>query len=275
VGLLFTNPYRNNYYYSNNLVSIRINNQTLYNPELDRINAQIIDELQLSFHGITRLDIAYDTNVNLLTKFKRFYNNPNRYTYVHREQTYINGTGKFDATIYIGSQENTNKEKQTTFYYKSNLLKHQEKAHLSEVFESVFGSENVFRVEVHMYSRFTKKFDIDLFNLTDKTYLENLFRLVSNKSLDFRDKRSNTNITRQIKIPFMELNGSSVKITQKLKSNSVKGNNTMKHLIWKLHNDMKKEEFAAMCREIKMLIELYTKMSGLQDWYRIKMISER
>ena len=93
--------------------------------------------------------------------------------------------------------------------------------------------------------------------------------------LDFRYKQSNPNTTRQKKVPFLELNGNSINLTKKLKSTVVKGNNSLKYLIWKLHCDINKEEFNDLRREIKKVIGLYVEMTGLQDWYRKKEILER
>ena len=38
---------------------------------------------------------------------------------------------------------------------------------------------------------------------------------------------------------------------------------------------MKKEEFNELRREMRMVIDLYVKMSGMEDWYRKKEILER
>jgi len=273
IGFLYTDPVRNTYYSTNDIISIRIDNQVLYNPELSSILKQSLDELQLTFKGISRLDIAYDTDVDVLKKFKRLYNQLNRYSYKNRGKTTVNGTGLYDTQINIGSLRSQGKT--VIIYDKSTLLRQQSKAYLNDLYETIFHDDSVYRVEVRVTSKTTGKYEIDLYKLGDKAYLESLFIEFSESMLDFRYKQSNTNTTRQKKVPFLELNGSSINLTKKLKSTVVKGNNSMKYLIWKLHCDLKRGEFQLMKREIMKVIGLYVEMSGLQDWYRKKEMLER
>ena len=274
VGFLYTDPIRNTYYSTNDIISIRIDNQVLYNPELSSIIKQSLDELQLTYKGISRLDIAYDTDVDVLKKFKRLYNNPNRFTYKNRGKTTVNGTGLYDTQINIGSLRSQGKT--VIIYDKSTLLRQQPmKEYLTSLYKTIFKDDSVYRVEVRVTSKTTGKYDIDLYKLGDKAYLESLFTEFSESMLDFRYKQSNQNTTRQKKVQFLELNGSSITVNHKVKSTVVKGNNSIKFMIWKLHCDMNKEEFLEMRREIKKVIGLYIEMSGLQDWYRKKEMLER
>jgi hypothetical protein len=274
VGFLYTDPIRNTYYSANDIISIRMDNQVLYDPELSSILKQSLDELQLTPKGISRLDIAYDTDVDVLKRFKRLYNQLNRYSYKNRGKTTVNGTGLYDTQINIGSLRSQGKT--VIIYDKSTLLRQQSKEYLNALYSTIFKDDSVYRVEVRVTSKTTGKYDINLYKLGDKAYLESLFIEFTESMLDFRYKQSNQNTTRQRKVPFLELNRNSIKVDHKLKSTVVKGNNSMKFMIWKLHCDMNHlEEFNEMRREIKKVIGLYVEMSGLQDWYRKKEILER
>jgi hypothetical protein len=274
IGFLYTDPVRNTYYSNNDIISIRIDNQVLYDPELGSILKHTLNELQLTIMGISRLDIAYDTDVDALKRFKRYYNNPNRYSYKNRGKTTVNGTGLYDTQINIGSLRSQGKT--VIVYDKTTLLRQQPvKEYLNELYKTIFHDDSVYRVEVRVTSKYIGKYDIELFKLGDNAYLESLFIEFSESMLDFRYKQSNPNTTRQKKVPFLELNGNSIKIDHKLEGRVVKGNNSMKFMIWKLHCDMNHEEFSEMRREIKKVIGLYVEMTGLQDWYRKKEMLER
>ena len=272
VGYLYTDPIRNTYYSTNNIISLRIDNQILYRPDLNNIMEQVVAEMQLVLKGITRLDIAYDTNINVMKKFKRFYNNTKKYSYRNRGKTIVNGTGLLDTQINLGSLKSQGKT--VIIYDKSTILRQSNKDYIQALFESIFGLSEVFRVELRITSKTTNKFKIDILKLGDKTYLESLFELLGGSFMDFRNKESNSNITRQTRIKLLELKNSGIELTKKISVPSLKGNNSMKYLIWKLHSDLKKEEFLSISRELKMTIGLYVKLSGLQDWYEKKIIKE-
>ncbi len=274
VGFLYAEPIRNSYFSKNDIIIIRIDNHVLYDPDLSSIIKTCLNELQLTIMGISRLDIAYDTQIDVLKKFKTLYNNPNRYTYKNRGKTIVNGTGQYDTQINIGSLRSQGKT--LIIYDKSSLLRQQNgKEYLNELYSTIFQDESVYRVEVRVTSKYLGKYQIDLFKLYDKNYLETLFHEFSHSVLDFRYKQSNSNTTRQKKVPFIELNGNGIRLERKVSVNKEKGNNSMKYLIGKLHSDLKKEEFHQFGREIKLVIGLYVEMTGLQDWYRKKEMLDR
>jgi hypothetical protein len=270
VGYLYTDPIRNTYYSTNEIISIRIDNNTLYNPDLNKILEDVVTELQLTLKGITRLDIAYDTDTDVLKRFKTLYNNTNKYTYKNRGKTTVNGTGNFDTQINIGSLRSQGKT--VIIYDKSTLLRQQNKDHLLALYETVFSHKEIYRVEVRITSKTTNKFDINILELGNKEYLESLFESMGGSFIDFRYKESNNNTTRQTKLNFIPLNCKGVELSKKISVKSIKPDNSMKYLIWKLHCDREKDNFSPISREIKMVESLYVKMSGLEDWLKKKVI---
>jgi hypothetical protein len=273
IGFLYTDPLRNSYYSVNEIISIRIDNQVLYRPDINLILRQVIDELQLTPKSITRLDIAYDTDKDLLKRFKRLYNQIGRYTYKNRGKTTVNGTGVYDTQINIGSLRSQGKT--VIIYDKSTLLRQQSKAYLDGLYKTVFGEKDVYRVEVRVTSKTTGKYDIELYKLGDKGYLESLFEDLGGSLLDFRYKPSNRNTTRQDKIKFVDLNRTGVELIKKLSVRTIKGDNSMKYLIWKLHCDKDRPEFSSISKEIRQVMGLYVEMTGLKDWLRKKEMKEK
>ena len=270
VGYLYTEPIRNTYYSNKEIVSIRIDNETLYSSEYNVIVDQILSELQFNIKGITRLDIAYDTDIDLLKRFKKFYNNIEKYTYKNRGKTTVNGTGQYDTQITIGSLRGQGKT--IMVYDKSSLLRQQSKEYLMEMYQQVFGHKNIYRIEVRLTSRSLNKYEIDLMKLGDKEYLEGIFSYFMESLIDFRKTGSNKNVSRQDKVQFLTLNGGMELPKRIVSPNKIKGDNNMKYLIWKIHCDRDKEEFAMIAREMKVVERKYVELSELNEWVRNKVI---
>lgn len=66
-----------------------------------------------------------------------------------------------------------------------------------------------------------------------------------------------------------------MELTKKLSVRTIKGDNSMKYLIWKLHCDRNKEEFSSISKEMRQVEGLYVEMSGLKDWLRKKEMKEK
>ena len=268
IGYLYTDPIRNTYYSNNEIISIRIDNEILYIPDLNNILDQVINGLQIIFKGISRLDIAYDTDVDVMKRFKKFYNSIEKYSFKNRGKTTVNGTGPYDTQINIGSLR---QGKTVIIYDKSTLLRQQSKDYLIGIYESVFGHRNIYRCEVRLTSKVLNKYDIDLLRLGDCGYLEGIFGNLCGSLIDFR-RKDDSNTTRQTKIDLLELKGSGMKLPKKIAKRYVKADNYLKHMIWKLHCDRNKEEFEEISREMKVVEMKYAKMSELNEWLGRKVL---
>jgi hypothetical protein len=271
IGYLYSDPIRNLYYSANDILSIRIDNEVLYSQSFSEILGQVLTELQLTIKGITRLDIAYDTDVDILKRFRRFYNNIEKYTFKNRGKTIVNGTGRYDTQINIGSLKGQGKT--IIIYDKSTLLRQQSKDYIIHLFEAVFGNQNVYRCEVQLTSKTLNKYDIDILKLGDKAYLEQIFGEFCESLIDFR-RKDDSNVSRQTKIDFLELNRCSVELPRRVGTGTVKVDNYVKHMIWKLYCDSQKEEFKDIARELRAVVNYYVEMLGLVNWLKKKVKKE-
>jgi len=263
IGYLYSDPIRNTYYSLNDIVSIRIDNETLYNPNLCGILEKVLTELHLTVKGISRLDIAYDTDVDVMKRFKNLYNNIDKYSFKNRGKTIVNGTGIYDTQINIGSLRGQGKT--AIIYDKSTLLRQKSKEYLYRIYEAVFGHRDIYRCEVRLTSKTLSKYDIDILKLGDKGYLEKVFGCLCRSLIDFRHK-DDSNTSRQTKIDFFEINGCGVELPRRIGTRVVKADNYMKHMIWKLHCDRKKEDFEGVEREMKAVEKAYVEKLELGEW---------
>jgi hypothetical protein len=278
VGHLHKDPIRNPLFKKRNIISIRFNNFILYEGNLHSIIETLLESLKLSFYGYSRIDICIDTEENILSRFKDFYNDTSTLSFKNRGNMNVIGTGKLDSITTIGSLKN---RKRTIMIYDKTLeLDKGNKQYIKEIHKEVFNHNQVYRIELRL---FNKGFNypnkegkeilyIDILKLSDKNYLEGIFKLVLNEMIDFRRiNKSDSCITRHQRVDFMELNNSSEFLKRRLEKVEVHNNSYSKYLIKTLHNDSRKDEFKPWKKELLKLRDMYIKKYRLNEYYKMKL----
>ena len=81
---------------------VRINNNIFYTEDIGFVNKLIVEALEITKTKISRLDIAYDTEIDVLTRFKKFYYDPSM-SFRYRGKINVCASGVDDRQIPIGS----------------------------------------------------------------------------------------------------------------------------------------------------------------------------
>jgi hypothetical protein len=275
IGYLYTKPIRSPFYSKNEIVVLRYKDITLYSGGIKKLIENLAKGLknnhkvEFTYQGISRLDISYDTEVNIMALFKQWYYDTKKISFKNRGKLIVNGTGDSDTQTNIGSLKS--REKTIIMYDKTNQMVLKEKPFLKKIYEDYFGTPSVYRVELRLYSNETRKLTIDPMSLDDKNYLESIFKMFFIKLVDFRTKRKNSNITSQAKLLFLPLSNSSIILTKKILVEQPETNNHIKYMVKKIIEDSHKEEFKEHRTYMTALALKFVKEYHLQDWLNKKL----
>lgn len=112
IGTIDSNPVRATY--AANMVHFRTTNQLLYTSELLSSINRLIADFNLVLNNYSRIDIAIDTNVDVMKRFEKYFFDPEHYHF-HRNKTQIDkintfGTvernGETNYTLYLANNVN-------------------------------------------------------------------------------------------------------------------------------------------------------------------------
>ncbi|MBJ6110012.1 hypothetical protein JAO73_13400 [Hymenobacter sp. BT523] len=94
IGVVDVNPVRA--HYAANLVHYRADNRLLYTASLLSAIRQFMADFNLLFHNYAKLDIALDTNVDVMKRFNKYFFNPETYHF-HKNKKQIEKINAFGS----------------------------------------------------------------------------------------------------------------------------------------------------------------------------------
>lgn len=188
VGLLHYGPDYNSFNKDSGLVGVQINNYTLYQNYCFDALRELHAHAGLKFKHFTELDLAVDTNDNLIAKFDEYYQSPD---------------------IYLSKKLNVMLQKQSypltrcshfTIYNKSEELKTENtvKPYINSYFmQNGFGwNETIYRCEVRLNREIlTDEYEPNLMRMDDPEYLFGVFTHFQSRFMQFK-KVQGKNISR-------------------------------------------------------------------------------
>lgn len=240
---------------------VRINNNIFYTEDIGFVNKLIVEALELTKTKISRLDIAYDTDIDVLTKFKKFYNDTSmHFRYV--DKINVGASGNLDKQIPIGSLKSG--VKSILIYNKTKELIKSHKEYIRNTHNKVFDKNIIYRVELRIYSKTLEIEEIDIYKLEDKTYLEMLFNTYYTDLITFTDKESN-NI-----IEYIHLNNTSQKLQRAVKNKIKCGGKQVKTVINFLDKEVRTSGFTGLIKFWGLIRTALLKKYGLESWYSVR-----
>jgi hypothetical protein len=240
---------------------IKINNEIFYGQDLGLMLKMIHEALLIDETKIIRLDICYDTNEDVLTKFKTLFNNV-ALQFKNEAKLYINGTGDKDKTLYIGSMQG--REKCIAIYDKTKEINHSHKEYIRNLHRKTIGFYNIYRVELRLLNKLPEIANIDLMSLGSNEYLESIYNSYLDNLIYFTDK-----VTKE-RIEFITLNNTGIKIKKIIKKRSVGSTKKMKEVINILEREHKTSTKTEERKAIKLVINKLIKDKELEVWYNNK-----
>ncbi len=268
LAYLFTNPQDNFYYKGKDIVILRVENWFLYQREIEKFIREMISGFQTNynisfmFHSFQHIDVAMDTDVDIVKRFKYLFNRKSRYTFINDKKLRVRSTGTFDDEINIGSIKK--RRRMITIYNKTRELSAGNKQYLGQLYSEIFGSSVVFRAEVKLFNTHANKYLIDPYMLDNSNYLLSIFKMVIDEMIDFRIN-SGSNVTRQKKVCFINFQKQLIVIPLSVPIKLQQGNNSIKYLIKQLFEDSL-GRFSNFSQSLKFIAELYIKAENLDEW---------
>jgi len=240
----------------------RINNQILYRHDFGDILTSIIDGLMLNKTLIKRLDVCYDTDVDILLEFKNLFYNPN-IQFRLKNKIKVNGTGSADEVLTIGSYKCGTKY--IVVYNKTKEINSaSNKEYIRNIHHQVFGYKNIYRLELRIGSKHADRTNILVQNLHQATYLETILNTYIPSLISFKDIKSGTDIN------FITIDNSSARIKKVNKPMVKQGDKKHKSIINFLDEELLSNEFNSKRKELKSIRDTLLKKYGLETWYLIK-----
>jgi hypothetical protein len=274
VAYLYTRPIRNPYFIHKDIVVLKVVNWYLYQRQISNLIQDLIAgfrstyHIDFEFHSFGRVDIAYDTDIDLLARFKNMFNRKSRYSFKNTNKFNVRGLGRYDTETTIGS---INKRKKMIMIYDKTLeLANVKKPYLSCLFTSVFGLATIYRCELRLFNTEINKYQIDQNKLDDPDYLLSVFKLYIDQMIDFRFN-NNSNISRQSRVQFISLIPQQLIIPPVPIVPPQKTNNSIKHLVKQLY-DESVGLFICYRHLLKFVAELFIKHYNLDGWCKAKNI---
>jgi len=256
IGLLYTRTFDLSLDTGLN-ITIRINNHLLYSGNLEYHLNRIIEALGISRTQIKKMDICYDTDFDVMSSFKKLFNDKKSIEFKLRKKLNFTGTGDDDWGIQIGSIGS----KSITIYNKTNELRHSHKEYIKNIHRKKFGYINIYRVELKLGSRFPDFKNINLLHIGDQTYLETIMGTYFETLIQFVDIRSGK------KIDFIILNDTGMKISKVTKIRGQGGE--IKNAKMAINFMDKEIKGSGKVKEWKGLREILLKKYGLEGWYKM------
>ena len=239
-------------------ILVWIANKTFYTESLDFINKLIFDALKVTKSKISRLDISYDTDTNILSEFKRLYYNPT-VKFRWKGKINVNGTGDDDLLLPIGSL--SGRVKSILIYNKTKELIKKDKEYIRNVHNKVFGINVIYRIELRIMSKTLELKDINILNLDNTEYLELIYNTYFDDLIYFTDINTNN------KIEYITLNNTANKLSRAVKQKIKCGGKQVKAFINFLDKESKSTGFTGLMNAWKLIRSALLKKYGLETWY--------
>ncbi len=240
---------------------IKISNQTFYRQDFGEILKSINDGLMLDNSLIKRLDICYDTDVDILSNFKNLFYDPS-IKFRFKNKIKVNGTGCADEKLYVGSY--TSETKYINIYDKTKELNaKQNKEYIRTLHQNVFGYGTIYRLELRLSYKLPDRKNIIVTNLFQAAYLETILNTYYPSLINFTDKDGTD-------INLITLNNTGIKIKKVSKPTLMYGGKKHKSIINFLDEELLSNEFNGKRKEMKSIRDTLLKKYALETWYKIR-----
>jgi hypothetical protein len=244
--------------YENGLnTMVRLDNKVFYVYGLGLILKVIVEALGLKETTIKRLDVCYDTDFDVLSRFKTLYYDAST-KFRLRNKIKVKGTGRDDDELTIGSL--TSRTKCISIYNKTKEINNSHKEYIRNLHKEIFGLKFIYRVELRLFSRTMEIKDIDIMKLESTDYLETIFNTYFANLVQFIDVNNGE------KIEFITLNNTGLKLQRVIKQKVNGGTRQVKGVINFLDRECKTTEFYGVKRIWKQLRSILLKKYGLETW---------
>lgn len=236
---------------------LRIENKIFYTRNITSTIKMIVEALGLTRTMIKRLDLAYDTDFDVLTRFKSLYYEPST-KFRLRKTIKVKGTGKDDDELTIGSLKS--RSKCISIYNKTNEIGTSHKEYIRNYHKEIFGLKLIYRVELKIMNRLLEIKNIDLLNLGSSDYLETIFNTYFDTLIQFIDLNTNQ------RIEFISLNNAGMQIQKEKKIKFQGGGKQVKSIINFLDKESQTKEFKGNIKTCQVIRNILLKKYGLETW---------
>ena len=124
---------------------IRIENKVLYLYPLGFVLDLLTEGLELTNLRVKRMDIAYDSDTDTLTSFRKLYYDPS-INFINRRKIRVHGRGFDEDQLSIGGYKN--RVCYLSAYNKTLEVRKSGKEYIKKVHRKTFGYKTVYRVEL-------------------------------------------------------------------------------------------------------------------------------
>jgi len=260
IGFLYTKSLELLFEYGLNTL-VRIDNNVFYIGNLGLIIKTIVDALGLTKMMISRLDICYDTDTDVLSKFKSFYYNT-AIKFKNRNKIKVKGTGKDDDELTIGSLKG--RSRCISIYNKTIEINHSHKEYIRNIHRKAFGIKNIYRVELKIMNKTLEIKDIDLMSLGKTEYLESIYDTYFDTLVQFVDVNTNS------KIDFILRNNTGKKLNRVVKKKVQGSVKQIKAHINFMDKESKTSELRGNIKGWNQIRSALLKKYELETWYSVK-----
>ncbi len=242
-------------------IMVRIDNKVFYVYSIGSILKMLVEALGLTKIIIKRLDVCYDTDFDVLSKFKTLYYDTST-KFRLRNKIKVKGTGKDDDELTIGSLKS--RTKCISIYNKTKEINSSHKEYIRNLHKEIFGQKFIYRVELKLMNKTMEIKDIDIMRLENTDYLETIFNTYFDNLVQFSDMNTNE------KIDFITLNNTGKKLQRAVKQKSQCGGKQVKSIINFLDKEIETKEFRGKKTSWKLLRSVLIVKYGLDEWYLMK-----
>ena len=241
---------------------VKIENKVFYVYDLISILKMIVEALKMTTTMIKRLDLAYDTDVDVLSRFKTLYYDAST-EFKLRKIIKVKGTGRDDDELTIGSLKS--RSKCISIYNKTNeISQHSQKEYIRNIHRKKFGFKIIYRVELRLFNKLQDLKNLDLMNLGNTEYLESIYNTYLNTLIQFVDVKTEN------KIDFIILNNTGMTIQREKKKKVQFGGKQVKSIINFLDREYDSPEFAGVRKNLKIVRSVILKKYNIENWYLLK-----
>ena len=257
IGFFYTKTLDLSYSLGFNSV-VKIDNKVFYTKSIDSINKLIVEALELTTTKISRLDIAYDTDTDVLTKFKTLYNDSStKFRFMNK--IIVGASGRLDPQIPVGSLKS--RTRCILIYNKTDEIKAKHKDYIRNTHNKVFGINNIYRVELRIMSKTLEIGNIDIMNLDNEMYLESIYNTYLDDLIYFTETKSNS------KIEYITLNNTGMKLSRTVKQKIKCGGKQVKMVINFIDRECNSLGLYGVKTAWKLIRSTLIKKYGLETWY--------
>ena len=242
-------------------VLVKIDNCALYLPDLTSTLKTLLGTLGLTEIKIVRLDICYDTDEDVVSRFKKYYYDPTK-KFKNRNKINVASTGRDDKTITIGSLKG--REKCISIYNKTLEINKSHKEYIRNIHRKVLGFCNIYRIEIKLMNKLIDLKNINILYVGNKEYIETIFNTYFNTIIDFVDINTNE------KIDFITINNTGKKLDRIKRTKNKVGGKQEKAYINFMDKEIKTNEFKGNIKAWNQIRSILIKKYGLENWHNVK-----